>query len=102
MWYVYSNLEYYNQNNKGILYKDGKILFMGNSWSGTMQFLRETNNAPEVREMFKAQLEQREKVKYRLEQKEKVTQDPQKVKENWSNEKPKKSRSKNQWDRLTK
>ena len=42
---------------------------MGNSWSGIMQFLRETNNATEVREMFRAQLEQREVIKLRAEAK---------------------------------
>tara|TARA_Y100000389_G_scaffold143732_1_gene142046 strand:+ start:1005 stop:1301 length:297 start_codon:yes stop_codon:yes gene_type:complete len=67
--YVYKNLVYDNQNNKGILYKDGQILFMGNSWSGILQFLSETNNAPEVRDMFKAQLEQREVIKLRAEAK---------------------------------
>jgi len=102
--YVYKNFVYNNQDNKGTLYKDGKILFMGNSWSGIMQFLSETNNAPEVREMFKAQLEQREKIKYKLAQKEKVVDDPNKIKQNWSNEKPKKSVTKrpNQWDKLIK
>ena len=35
--------------------------FKGNAWSGILQFLTETNNAPEVRAMFRSQLEQREK-----------------------------------------
>ena len=42
---------------------------MGNSWSGILQFLSATNNAPEVREMFKAQLDQREAIKLRTEAK---------------------------------
>ena len=42
---------------------------MGNSWSGIQQYLLETNNAPEVREMFRAQLEQREVIKLRAEAK---------------------------------
>tara|TARA_B100000900_G_scaffold365562_1_gene340897 strand:- start:74 stop:214 length:141 start_codon:yes stop_codon:yes gene_type:complete len=37
---------------------------MGNSWSGIVQFLQYTNNAPEVRQMFSQQLEQREKPRY--------------------------------------
>ena len=37
---------------------------MGNTWSGIMQFILHSGNAPEVREMFKAQLEQREKPMY--------------------------------------
>jgi len=36
---------------------------MGNSWSGILQFLEATDNAPEVRAMFKQQLEQREIIK---------------------------------------
>jgi|TARA_B110000977_G_scaffold199913_1_gene288678 hypothetical protein len=62
--YVYENFKYVNQDNKGILYKDERILFIGNSWSGILQFLALSGNAPEVREMFKAQLEQREKPKF--------------------------------------
>ena len=64
MVYVYENFKYVNQDNKGILYKDERILFMGNSWSGILQFLALSGNAPEVREMFKSQLEQREKPKF--------------------------------------
>lgn len=62
--YVYENFKYVNQDNKGILYKDERILFIGNSWSGILQFLALSGNAPEVREMFKSQLEQREKPKF--------------------------------------
>ena len=70
MKYVYNNLVYDNRNNKGILYRDNKILFMGNSWSGILQFLTYSNNAPEVREMFKAQLEQREQIKFKQHQRD--------------------------------
>jgi hypothetical protein len=62
--YEYENFKYVNRDNKGVLYKDGRILFIGNSWSGIIQFLQYTNNAPEVRQMFRSQLEQREKPKY--------------------------------------
>ena len=70
MKYVYNNLVYDNRNNKGILYRDNKILFMGNSWSGILQCLTYSNNAPEVREMFKAQLEQREQIKFKQHQRD--------------------------------
>ena len=69
MVHEYENFKYVNQNNKGILYKDGRILFIGNSWSGIMQFLQYTDNAQVVRDMFKAQLEQREVIKLRAEAK---------------------------------
>jgi len=62
--YEYENLRYVNRDNKGVLYKDGRILFIGNSWSGIIQFLQYSNNAPEVRNMFRSQLEQREKPRY--------------------------------------
>ena len=81
MNYVYKNFLYTNLDNKGILYKDGKILFMGNSWSGILQYLHETNNAPEVREMFRAQLEQREVIKLRAEAKKPKEPQPLEVEE---------------------
>lgn len=103
----FQNFIFEHNNNKGTLYNNGKIMFMGNSWSGILEFLRHTENAPEVRAMFKAQLEQREQIKYKLEKKEKVTTDPKKIKENWSIENKvkektttKKSKSKKiDWDR---
>jgi len=76
--YIYNNLVYDNRNNKGVLYRDNKILFMGNSWSGILQFLAYSDNAPEVREMFKAQLEQREQIKFRVESKK--PRDPEPIK----------------------
>ena len=61
--YHYKNFYFKNLNSRSILYKDGWILFMGNSWSGILQFLEATDNAPEVQAMFKQQLEQREIIK---------------------------------------
>lgn len=58
--YHYKNFYFKNLNYRSILYKDGWILFMGNSWSGILEFLRVTDNAPEVQVMFKQQLQQRE------------------------------------------
>ena len=63
MDYQYKNFLFRNLDNKSVLYKDGLILFLGNSWSGILQFIQETDNAPEVKEMFKAQLAQREVMK---------------------------------------
>ena len=62
--YHYKNFYFKNLNSRSILYKDGWILFMGNSWSGILEFLRETDNAPEVQAMFKQQLEQREQPRH--------------------------------------
>jgi hypothetical protein len=65
--YVYKDYVFVNDNNKGILYKAGKLLFMGNSWSAIQVFLSSTESAPEVVNMFRAQLEQREVIKLRAE-----------------------------------
>ena len=93
MEYVYKNFVYNNQNNKGILYKDNKILFMGNTWSGILQFLSATDNAPEVREMFKAQLEQREIIKFRAESKK--PKDPEPIQRQETKKEPLLKRSRN-------
>jgi|TARA_B100001094_G_scaffold238282_1_gene233683 hypothetical protein len=91
--YVYKNFVYNNQNNKGILYKDNKVLFMGNTWSGILQFLSATDNAPEVREMFKAQLEQREIIKFRAESKK--PKDPEPIQRQETKKEPLLKRSRN-------
>ena len=62
--YHYKNFYFKNLNSSSVLYKDGWILFMGNSWSGILEFLRATDNAPEVQAMFKQQLEQREQPRH--------------------------------------
>ena len=93
MKYVYKNFVYNNQNNKGILYKDNKILFMGNTWSGILQFLSHSGNAPEVREMFKAQLEQREQIKFRAESKK--PKDPEPIQRQEPKKEPVLNRSRN-------
>ena len=69
MRYVYKDYVFVNDNNKGVLYKAGKLLFMGNSWSAIQLFLSSTESAPEVVNMFRAQLEQREVIKLRAEAK---------------------------------
>ena len=90
---MYKNFVYNNQNNKGILYKDNKILFMGNTWSGILQFLSHSGNAPEVREMFKAQLEQREQIKFRAESKK--PKDPEPIQRQETKKEPLLKRSRN-------
>ena len=64
MVYEFKDYVYVHNYGEGKLYKGNHLIFKGNAWSGICQFLNATNNAPEVREMFKAQLEQREKPKY--------------------------------------
>ena len=58
-----------NEDGSCTLYKDGKIMFKGNSWSGILSFIKATDNAPEVKKMFQAQLDTREEYKLRAEMK---------------------------------
>jgi hypothetical protein len=67
--YRYKNFVYNHDYGKARLYKGDHLLFKGNAWSGILMFLNHTDNAPEVRQMFKAQLEQREKPKIKDAQK---------------------------------
>lgn len=69
MRYVYKDYVFVNDNNKGILYKAGKLLFMGNSWSAINYFLISTDHAQEVKDMFKSQLSQRQEIRLRAESK---------------------------------
>ncbi len=67
--YKYKNFTFVNEQNKSTLYKDGKLVFKGNSWSGILSFIKATDNAPEVKKMFQAQLDTREEYKLRAEMK---------------------------------
>jgi hypothetical protein len=102
--YEFNDFLYIHDYGKARLYKGNHLLFKGNAWSGILQFLNETDNAPEVRAMFKAQLEQREKIKYKVAQKEKVVDSP-KVSKNPTPPPPKPTKKKSIWDdnrRMTK
>jgi len=96
--YEYKDFVYIHEHGKARLYKGKHLLFKGNAWSGILMFLSNTNNAPEVREMFKAQLEQREKPKEKkIKAKNEISEMPPKV------EKPKptptkKTKTKSLWD----
>lgn len=64
MVYKYQDYTYVHDYGRGKLYKGDHLLFKGNAWSGILQFLAYSDNAIEVQEMFKAQLEQRERPKF--------------------------------------
>ena len=61
MAYKYKDFVYFNDDAKGRLYKGNQLLYLGNAWTGIGEFLKHTENAPEVLEMFKNQIAQREK-----------------------------------------
>ena len=98
MVYEYKDFVYIHDYGKARLYKGNHLLFKGNAWSGILMFLSNTDNAPEVREMFKAQLEQREQPKQKqIKAKNEINEMPPKV------EKPKqtptkKTKTKSLWD----
>tara|TARA_B110000858_G_scaffold58255_1_gene67843 strand:- start:74 stop:277 length:204 start_codon:yes stop_codon:yes gene_type:complete len=62
--YKYEDYRYVHDYGKGTLYKGNHLVFTGNAWTGVLLFLDHTNNAPEVRQMFRNQLYQREKLKF--------------------------------------
>ena len=62
-----------NQSGKGKLYVDGSLRFMGDPYIAIQMLLRFSENHPDVRAMFKQQLEMREKPRF--------TQSEKKVKE---------------------
>ena len=52
-------------STKSKLYKDGRLVFMGDGYRAILQFIKLSDNDPEVKEKFRAQLEQREKPKFK-------------------------------------
>ena len=54
-----------NDTAKSRLYQDDRLIFMGDGYRAILQFIRLSNNAPEVMEKFRAQLEMREKPKFK-------------------------------------
>ena len=69
--YKYKNFTFINADNKSTLYKDGKIMFMGNSWSTNclLQRISATDDASEVKKCSKSKLDTREEYKLRAEMK---------------------------------
>jgi len=55
-------------SNKARLYKDDRLIFMGDGYKAILQFIRLSDNAPEVMDKFRAQLEQREKPRFKPEE----------------------------------
>ncbi len=101
MIYKHENFTFIYDGRKGSkLYKDRRLIFVGNSWSGILLFLSETNNAPEVREMFKAQLKHRENPKKTVERKSKYEETKKPKKEELKPEpvKKPKRKPKTPWD----
>jgi len=66
--YTHKQYTFVTQDSKSSLYKSGKLLFIGNSWTGLNLFIKHTNNDPNVVEMFRSQLEQRQAIKLRSEE----------------------------------
>ena len=54
-----------SNTTKSRLYQDDKLVFMGDGYKAILQFIRLSDNAPEVMEKFRAQLEMREKPKFK-------------------------------------
>tara|TARA_Y100000114_G_scaffold87155_1_gene80610 strand:+ start:2698 stop:3012 length:315 start_codon:yes stop_codon:yes gene_type:complete len=52
-------------SNKARLYKDGRLMFMGDGYRAITMLIRNSQDAGPVRERFRAQLNQREKPKFK-------------------------------------
>tara|TARA_B100000902_G_C26958281_1_gene739227 strand:+ start:215 stop:511 length:297 start_codon:yes stop_codon:yes gene_type:complete len=96
--YEYKDFVYVHDYGKARLYKGKQLIFKGNAWSGILMFLNHTDNAPEVRQMFRSQLEQREQPK-----RKEVKEPKHEVLEQPKQEKPKptktrRTRAKSLWD----
>jgi len=99
--YKYEDYVFIYDYGKGKLYRGNHLLFKGNSQSAISQFLHETNNALEVRQMFSKQLGQRENPKKKEERKSKYeeTKKPKKQEPKPEPaEKTKRSKTKTPWD----
>ena len=46
MEYRYKEYTFYHEYGKGKLFKGDTLLFKGNAWSGILQFINVSNNAP--------------------------------------------------------
>lgn len=68
MKYIIGNL-YLNlvSSNRAILYKDGKLLFIGNGYVAMRMFIKESGEHPAAIEKFKTQLTAREEAKTKIE-----------------------------------
>ena len=91
MIHEFKNFTYIHEQGKAKLYKENQLIFKGNSWSGILMFLQQTDNAPEVRQMSQAQLEQREQPKVKQ---EKHKSHPQRLNKKSKVEKKKKKKKK--------
>ena len=103
MIYKHENFTFIHGGCKGSkLYKGHHLIFKGNSWSGILVFLSETNNAPEVREMFKAQLNAREEIVERKGERKSKHELTKKIEEQEPKPEPvkktKKTKPKTPWD----
>ena len=99
MIHEFKQFTYVHEQGKSKLYKGNHLIFKGNSWSGILMFLQQTDNAPEVRQMFKAQLEQREQVKNKQEKQTPtppVIEEP--IKEKVIKRPSRKTKEKSLWD----
>ena len=65
MRYDYNNCTIIMDDGKGKVYQNGRLMFKGDSYIAIKFMLQFTDNAEEVKEHFKAQLNMREQVKWK-------------------------------------
>ena len=85
------------------LYKDDKLLFIGDGYKAITMMINSSKNQEPVREKFHKQLNMREKPRFsKGDDLEALRKEAHESFGKQKEEKPKKRKTKNQWDRMTK
>ena len=91
-------------SSKAKLYKDGMLMFMGDGYKAILSMINNSKDQEPVREKFYKQLTMREKPKFTTkgDDLEALRKEAHESFGKQKEEKTKKRKTKNQWDRMTK
>jgi len=66
MWYKHGKYLLEVSRGKAKLYDNNKVAFIGNDYTGIRLFIEASDNDPEIRKKFSAQLEKRDSLRLRV------------------------------------
>ena len=90
-------------SSKAKLYKDGMLMFMGDGYKAILSMINSSKNQEPVREKFHKQLNMREKPRFsKGDDLEALRKEALESFGKQKEEKPKKRKTKTQWDKMTK
>ena len=90
-------------SSKAKLYKDGMLMFMGDGYKAILSMINSSKNQEPVREKFHKQLNMREKPKFsKGDDLEALRKEALESFGKQTEEKPKRKKTKTQWDKMTK